>query len=278
MGEPMATNLCASGLPLLVWNRTAAKCDGLKAKGAMIAPTAEHVFARSDVIFLMLSDHFAIDEVLCRGGDAFVRRVGSKVIINTSTVLPSYSKALEESVQHAGGNYIEAPVSGSRKPAEAGQLVAMLSGDARQIARVRDLFRPMCRDTFECGEVPGALTMKLAVNLFLITMITGLAEATHFARRLGLDLAKFVAIVDAGPMASDVSRVKIKKLTEENFTRQVGITDVLKNNWLVAATARAAGIVSPLLDVCHELYRETEQLGLGNEDVVAVIKAIEART
>jgi 3-hydroxyisobutyrate dehydrogenase len=140
------------------------------------------------------------------------------------------------------------------------------------------LFKAMCRDTFVCGEVPGALKMKLAVNLFLITMVTGLTEATHFAERQGLDLDLFVSILDAGPMASDVSRVKAAKLLAQDFTRQAGITDVLKNNSLVAVTAREAGIASPLLDVCHALYGETQALGLGEEDMVAVIQAIAQRT
>ncbi|UGV28502.1 NAD(P)-dependent oxidoreductase [Rhodopseudomonas boonkerdii] len=277
MGEPMAINLCVSGVPLLVWNRTISKCESLEAGGAMTARTLEDVFVRSDIIFLMLSDHRAIDDVLSRDNVDFARRVRGKVIVNTSTVLPSYSAALEESVRDAGGSYIEAPVSGSRKPAEAGQLVAMLSGDAGQIERIRHLFRPMCRETFNCGEVPGALKMKLAVNLFLITMVTGLAEATHFARQLGLDLEKFISIVDAGPMASDVSRVKIRKLANEDFARQAGITDVLKNNWLVATTAREAGIASPLLDMCYDLYRETESSGFSELDMVAVVKAIARR-
>lgn len=277
MGEPMATNLCSAGIPVLVWNRTASKCDVLRAKGAFIAETPEAVFAETDIVFLMLSDHDAIDAVLGRDTSDFSARIRGKLIVNTSTVLPSYSKTLEQVTRNAGGFYVEAPVSGSRKPAEAGQLVAMLSGEPDQVARVRDLFRPICRETFDCGEVPGALKMKLAVNLFLITMVTGLAEATHFARGLGLDLAKFVSIVDAGPMASDVSRVKIKKLANEDFARQAGITDVLKNNWLVATTAREAKIASPLLDICHDLYRDTEEMGFGDEDMVAVVRAIEAR-
>jgi 3-hydroxyisobutyrate dehydrogenase len=108
-------------------------------------------------------------------------------------------------------------------------------------------------------------------------MVTGLAEAMQFAKRQGLDLAQFVSIVDAGPMASDVSRVKAAKLLKENFEVQASIDNVLDNNRLVAAAARAAGIASPLLDVCHALYRETRDMGFGGEDMVAVVKAIEAR-
>jgi len=194
------------------------------------------------------------------------------------TTSPAYSRGLERAIRAAGGRYVEAPVSGSRKPAETAQLVAMLAGEQEAVEAVRPLFTPMCKRSEYCGEVPAALTMKLAVNIFLITMVTGLAEAMHFAREQGLDLAQFVAIVDAGPMASDVSRVKALKLLTADFTEQASIENVLDNNRLIAAAARAANIASPLLDVCHALYRETRELGLGGEDMVAVSRAIEART
>lgn len=278
MGEPMALNLVKAGTPLIVWNRSVSKCQILADAGASVAEIAADVFARCDIVFLMLADHAAIDTVLGRNSDAFSDRVRSRVIVNTSTVLPSYSQALEVDIRAAGGRYVEAPVSGSRKPAEAGQLIAMLSGDAVDVESIRPLFKAMCRDTFVCGEVPGALKMKLAVNLFLITMVTGLAEATHFAEKLGLDMVRFVSILDAGPMASDVSRIKAAKLIKRDFARQAGITDVLKNNTLVAVTARESNIASPLLDVCHALYGETQALGLGDEDMAAVVQAIEQRT
>ena len=154
----------------------------------------------------------------------------------------------------------------------------MLAGEREAVDRVAPLIATMCRQSEYCGDVPGALTMKLAVNLFLIAMVTGLAEATHFARRHGLDLGRFVAILDGGPMASDVSRVKATKLLHEDFDVQASIENVLDNNRLIAAAARAAGLASPLLDVCHALYREALELGLGNADMAAVVRAIEART
>jgi len=195
-----------------------------------------------------------------------------------ATTSPSYSRALEAAVRGAGGRYVEAPVSGSREPARAAQLVAMLAGEPAAVAEVRPLLDPMCRDTVVCGAVPNALVMKLAVNLFLITMVTGLAEAVHFAERHGLDLDQFVAVLDAGPMASAVSGVKAAKLIAQDHAVQASITNVLENNRLIAVAAREASIASPLLDVCHALYGETQAAGLGDTDMVAVIRAIEQRT
>ncbi|MEU0463954.1 NAD(P)-dependent oxidoreductase [Amycolatopsis sp. NPDC006131] len=278
MGTPMALNLVRAGAPLVVWNRTAAKAEVLRAAGAAVAGSAAEVCRRADVVFLMLADGAAVDAVLGRGGSGFAANVGGRIVVHMGTTSPEYSRGLAADVAAAGGRYVEAPVSGSRKPAEAGQLVAMLAGEPGAVAEVGPLLAPVCRQVVECGPVPGALLMKLAVNLYLITMVTGLAEATHFAQRQGLDLARFVEVLNAGPMASDVSRVKVAKLVARDFGVQAAIADVLKNNQLVAEAARGAGLASPLLDVCHELYGETLRLGHGAEDMAAVVHAIEDRT
>jgi 3-hydroxyisobutyrate dehydrogenase len=121
--------------------------------------------------------------------------------------------------------------------------------------------------------------MKLAVNLFLMTTVTGLAEAAHFAERHGLDMQQFRAIVNAGQMASDISRVKILKLVTRDFGEvQASITNVLDNNRLIAEAARGSGVASPLLDVCYALFGETLVLGHGQSDMAAVVHALEGRT
>jgi 3-hydroxyisobutyrate dehydrogenase len=276
MGQPMALNLARAGTPLVVWNRTAARCVPLRAAGAVVAASPAEVFASARTVLLMLADGAAIDTTLDRGTPAFGGRVGGHTIVHMGTTAPGYSRSLEADVRAAGGCYVEAPVSGSRRPAEDGQLVAMLAGDAA--AEVRPLLAPMCRETTVCGPVPNALLMKLAVNLYLITMVTGLAEAVHFAERHGLDLRQFTAVLDAGPMASSVSRGKAAKLVAADFDIQASVANVLTNNRLVAEAARGAGLASPLLDVCHALYGEADALGHGGSDMVAVLRAIEART
>lgn len=173
---------------------------------------------------------------------------------------------------------MEAPVSGSRLPAETGELVTMVAGDPEAVRQVTPILQPLSRVTVPCGAVPGALTMKLAVNVFLITMVTGLAESFHFAEQHGLDRKLFLSVLDAGPMASPVSRVKGAKLVSGDFAVQASITNVLENNRLVAAAARALGTATPLLDACHALYGETVALGHGSADMAAVVRAIEART
>lgn len=278
MGEPIALNLARAGTPLVVWNRSPGKYDALRAAGTAVVTNLADVFAQCRIVILMLATDEAVDTVLGRGTSDFKARVADHTIVQMGTSSTDYSRALDADIRAAGGRYVEAPVSGSRKPAEAGQLVLMLAGEPAEVETVQSLLRPMCRESIICGAVPAALTMKLAINLFLITMVTGLTEAVHFAERHGLDLARFIGALNAGPMASDVSRVKLAKLAAQDFAMQAAITDVLKNCRLVAEAARSAKIASPLLDVCYALYGETQALGLAQLDMVAVIRAIEQRT
>lgn len=278
MGTPMALNLAHGGIPLMVWSRSSTQYDTLREAGASVADSPEALASQCQTILLMLANEGAIDDVLGRGTPKFADLVRGHLIVNMSTTSAEYSRSLAAEIEAHNGNYVEAPVSGSRKPAETGQLVVMLAGRPEPVRTVQDLVRPLYRESVLCGDVPNALTMKLAVNLFLITMVTGLAEATHFAQRHGIPLAQYAHALNAGPMASDVSRVKIGKLATQDFSVQAAITDVLKNSRLVAESARHLGIASPLLDVCHALYGETEALGLGTQDMIAVIRALERRT
>ncbi|MFF3350432.1 NAD(P)-dependent oxidoreductase [Streptomyces sp. NPDC002779] len=278
MGQPMALRLARSGTPLVVWNRTRARSEPLREAGAVVVEGPAEVFARTDVVLLMLADDLALDSVLGRGTPHFAERVAGHVVVHMGTTSPAYSRDLESDVRSAGGRYVEAPVSGSRVPAERGQLVGMLAGAEDAVTVVRPLLAPVCRTTFVCGPAPNALLMKLAVNLFLITQVTGLTEAFHFAERQGLDRQLFLDVLDAGPMASAVSRMNASKLLDRDFAVQAAAHDVLKNNRLIAEAARGTGLASPLLDVCHALFEETVASGYGGEDMAAVLRALEART
>lgn len=277
MGQPMALNLANAGIPLIVWNRSLEKCNTLCSAGAKIASSAKDVFTQAQTIFLMLANAQAIDSVLERDAPAFQRNVSKRTIVHMGTTSPDYSRMLEQDIRAAGGSYIEAPVSGSKVPAEAGELVAMVAGESEKIKIIRPILEPMCKEVFPCGTVPNALLMKLSVNLFLISMVTGLAEAFHFAGQQGLDTEKLQAILDTGPMASAVSKIKSFKLANQDFIAQASISDVLMNNRLIYEVATNSNIASPLLEVCFNLYTEAERLGHGQSDMIAVIQAIQNR-
>jgi 3-hydroxyisobutyrate dehydrogenase len=272
MGLAMARRLAASGAELVVWNRTPGKADALGPRVRAAASSAQ-VFAQAPIVILMLANAGAIDEVLARSTSEFAGRVRGRTVVHMGTTAPAYSAALEADILAAGGRYVEAPVSGSRVPAEQGTLVGMLAGAPEAVAEVAPVLRPMCEQVFVCGAVPQALRMKQAVNLYLITMVTGLAEAVQFAEGSGLDLSVLRAVLDAGPMASKVSTIKLAKLVERDYGVQASVSDVLMNANLIHDAAREAGLPSPLLDHARTLFARAESIGQGRADMAAVILA-----
>jgi 3-hydroxyisobutyrate dehydrogenase len=278
MGRPMALNLVKAGIPLVVWNRSLEPREALREAGATAVTSVDDVFARTRIVICMLVNETALDAVLQRGTPEFSELVKSHVVVSMGSNSPEYSRALAADIAAAGGRYVEAPVSGSRKPAETGQLVSLLGGDPDTVAEVRPLLSPMCGETVLCGPVGNALLMKLTVNLYLNAMLAAMAEAIHFADRHGLDLATFKAAIDSGPMNCDFTRMKLPKFMARDFSVQAATEDAFNSTRLIADAARAAGIATPLLDLASDLYGESVGLGNAREDMISVLQSIEART
>jgi 3-hydroxyisobutyrate dehydrogenase len=272
MGAPMAENLLRADIPLIVWNRSAEHCKALATKGARVATSVAELFANVSIILMMLLDEQAIDAVLERGTASFDALVSGKTLVNLGTTSPQYSSALELDLIRAACGYVEAPMSGSRVPAERGALVGMMAGQSSSIATVKALLEPLCAKVFHCGLVPNATRTKLAVNHFLIAMVAALGETVESARAAGVDLSVLQEVLDAGPMASDVSRLKLEKLVRGDFSAQASVQDAGKIARLVFAQTTAAGAYAPLLECCVALYQRAEASGCQHLDMIAITK------
>ncbi len=276
MGGPMALNLQKAGFPLLLWNRTPGKAGALLRGGAELAADPTDVFHRCTLVLTMLVDGEALDQVLGRGTASFEDRVKDRLVVSLATHSPAYARGLAADIRAVGGRYAEAPVSGSRVPAEEGQLVAMMAGEPADLEHLGPLLSAMCRKLVPCGAVPGGTLMKLSTALYNIAIITALSEALNFAAQQGLDLERFNEVLLESPMASDVARVKAPKLARRDFAAQASVINVLEVNRLVVDAAREAGVPTPLADACRRVHERALALGLGEEDMVAVLKAYES--
>ena len=278
MGEPMATRIVQAVGQLSVWNRSSPKLESLAKAGATPCESMQALAGHCDAIILMLATEQAMDDTLQRGTPAFDSLVRGRIIVHMGTTTPAYSQALCADVQRAGGHYVEAPVSGSRVPAERGELVGMVAGEAAHIEALMPALNAMCRKVFVCSTGPEAagqaLMMKIAINHYLVTTVAALCEAFHFAQSVGVDAALWKDILCAGPMSSPVAQVKLDKLVRADYSPQASIADVFKNAQLIFDQARAHSINTPVLDTSHTLYRATLQAGLGAEDMVAVGKVL----
>lgn len=272
MGLPMAGRLLDAGFPLVVWNRTPARGDVLRERGAIVADSVDALFERCAVVLVMLLDEQAADAVLEPGTAAFARRVRGRTLVMLGTTAPAYSHALDARVRACGGQYVEAPVSGSRGPAAAGSLVGMTAGEPGAVRFVEPLLAVLCGQVFSCGAVPAALQMKLAVNHYLVVLVAALAEAMHSAQACGVDAATFRDVLDAGPMASPVSRAKLDKLLKGDFSPQAAIRDVATIAALVRDQARSTGVEAPLAETTARLFAEARERGLADLDMAAIFQ------
>ena len=275
MGLPMAANLLRAGIELVVWNRSADRCQPLVAQGARLASSVPELMAAASTVLVMLANEAAIDATLGRGTPVFDQLLHDKRLVNLGTTSADYSRQLEQDVIRAGGLYVDAPVSGSQAPAVRGALVGMISGSPAAVQGIELLLSPLCARMFACGPVPQALRTKLAVNHFLITLVAALGETVQAARTAGIDLSILQDVLDAGPMASEVSRLKLAKLVRGDFTPQASLRDAGTIAELALAQATAAGAHAPLMDACVSLYRNARRAGWDELDMIAATRTLE---
>ena len=270
MGLPIARRLIATGIDLGVWNRSPAPAAALAGDGARVADSFAALLADHDIVLLMLIDEAAADAVLLRSDDGLGVDVAGKLIVQMGTTSLDHSRAMQRAIEAGGGRYVEAPISGSRIPAERGELVAMIAGAADDKARVLPLFERFTASVVDCGEVPQALAMKLASNLLLGPIMVGLIDATAFARRAGLDMELFGNVLLGGQMASPILRAKLAKLLADDHSPHAAIGNVIVSAGTALDAATALGLDRTLLRACLERFVAAADAGLAGEDVTAM--------
>ena len=178
MGEPMALNLQKAGIPLLLWNRTPGRAEALLRGGAEFATESAEVFHRCPVVLTMLVDGAALDQVLGRSTPRFEERVKDRLVVSLATHSPAYARGLAADICAVGGRYAEAPVSGSRVPAEEGKLVAMVHPEDADALLEKMRRHRYGKDAAIIGEVrsdhPGRVVMKTTLGASrIVDMLVG---------------------------------------------------------------------------------------------------------
>lgn len=276
MGAPMAANLRKAGHPLIVYNRTAGKAAPLVQAGARVADTPAAVAAAADTVILMLTGPAAIDAVLSGPDGLLTKPLDGKRIINMSTVPPAYTAGLAETLAAHGAHLIDAPVSGSKKPAEDGTLVILAGGDEAEITAAEPLLLAMGKQVVRCGGTGHGSAMKMAVNLLLGTMMAGLAEAVTLGEKCGLDISVLLDTILAGPLGCGLFQLKREMLLAHDFPPQFPYKHMAKDLGFVLETAEDAGAPVPLGRTVAGLYRAEAEPALADQDFAAVKRLLEA--
>jgi glyoxylate/succinic semialdehyde reductase len=212
MGDGMARRLLASDFPLTVWNRSKPKCDSLKTDFESLVHVAEspaEVIARSDITFVMLSTPEATRSVYEGPSGMLSALKKGKSIVDCATLAPADMIWASKEVNQRGGLFVEGPVSGSKVPAEKGQLIFLLAGDQSLVDEIQPHLAQMGKANHFIGKDAGTATkMKLVVNAIMSNMLACLGEGMSLTADCGLSVDVLLQILGQGTMASPLISVK----------------------------------------------------------------------
>lgn len=277
MGEPMARNLLKAGFPLTVWNRSAGKAAALGEAGAIVAGSSREVGERSQVVVTMVSDDAAVEEILL-GRDGVAEGLGEGgVVLEMSTTSREAMTALGERLRERGVALVDAPVFGSTEPATSGDLWAVVGAEKADLERARPQLDVMCGSVFTLGPVGAGSAMKISGNLIVTGMMTLLAESLSVGERSGLNRAQMLEVVAAIDFASPFYTDKGTQVVQDDFAPRFPLKHALKDSRLAAAAGRALGLELRTVEGVLRDFEAADAAGHGDEDCIAVIKAIPAR-
>jgi len=271
MGEPMARHVLNAGFPLRVYNRTAARGKALEGAGAKIADTPRAAAEAADVTIVMVATPAAFEEVLAGPDGALAGLTSGSVLVDMGTDGPEAARSAARRAAERGATFVDAPVLGSRTPAEQAKLIVMAGGDDADIQRVRPVLEPTARSFHHVGPVGAGQQMKLATNLMLSHMLSGLVGAMSFARAVHLKHSDLIDILEAG-LASPYFRVKGGQMASGNFHPQFTVDLVRKDLRLIQDALGEAGVPLPTVAPIREMFEEAARRGWGGEDGAAVVK------
>ncbi|XP_050363734.1 glyoxylate/succinic semialdehyde reductase 1 [Argentina anserina] len=276
MGKAIAVNLLRHGFKVTVWNRTLSKCDELVEHGASVAETPAAVVNKCKYTFAMLSDPSAALAVVFGKNGIIEHMSGGKCYIDMSTVDAGTSSQISEAITKKGGYFLEAPVSGSKKPAEDGQLVILAAGEQALYNEVIPAFDVIGKKSFYLGQVGNGAKMKLVVNMIMGSMMNAFSEGLVLAGRSGLDPSVLLDVLDLGAIANPMFRLKGPTMIQSSHSPAFPLKHQQKDMRLALSLADETAVSMPVAAAANEAFKKARSMGLGELDFSAVYEIVKA--
>jgi len=265
MGAGMARNIAAAGLPLRVWNRTRERAEPL-ADVAEVAGSVSAAVTGADVVLTMLFDADSVADTMEEAREA----LGPDVVwLQQSTVGIDGTARLAKLAEQLGVAFVDAPVLGTRKPAEDGALVVLASGPEAARDRVAPVLGAVGSRTMWVGEAGAGSRLKLAANAWVFTVVEGIAESLALTRELGLDPRLFLEAVQGGALDAPYVQLKGGAMLEGAFDPAFALAGALKDADLILEAARSAGLDLGVLPGIREHFARAVEAGHGDQDMAA---------
>lgn len=277
MGSPMAQNLIKAGCDVTVWNRTKSKCDHLISMGAKYKSSPEEVASSCDVTFAMLADPESAVDVACGKNGAANGMGAGKGYVDVSTVDGATSKLISKQMTATGASFLEAPVSGSKKPAEDGQLIFLTAGDASLYEKTAPLLDIMGKSRFYLGDVGNGAAMKLVVNMIMGSMMASFSEGILLSEKVGLDPNVLIEVASQGAISAPMFSMKGPSMVQSTYPTAFPLKHQQKDLRLALGLAESVSQPIPIAAAANELYKIAKSHNLGDQDFSAVIEALRSK-
>lgn len=268
MGAGMARSMRRAGLDVTAWNRTRAKAEPLAQDGIAVADTVADAVGNAEVVVTIVYDADAVLEVL----PELLQALGpNSVWLQSSTVGVDGIRRIADAAGDAA--LLDAPMLGTKQPAEQGRLVPLVSGDPRLVHRARPVLDAVGTKTIVAGDRIGAASaLKLACNAWIFSITAATAQSIALARSLGVEPRQFLSAIDGGPSNSPYAQLKGKAMLGADFTPAFELDGGRKDLALIAEAA--GGIDRSLLDGVRALFDAASAAGHGQDDLAAVYTAL----
>jgi 3-hydroxyisobutyrate dehydrogenase len=274
MGAGMAANLLRAGFSLSVYNRTVAKARSLTDAGARFAATPAEAAKDASVIISMLSDDAASREVWLGTDGALEAAKKGAILIESSTVSPAWIAELADAASQRGIDLLDAPVTGSRTQAEAGQLSFLVGGSDEALEKVAPVLRHMSKEIIHLGSVGSGAKMKLINNFLCGVQVASLAEGLTWIERSGLDREKALTVLKSGAPGSPLLGAISARMVSQNYAVNFLLTLMAKDLLYAQNEAARNDVDLKTAEVARSLFEVAIAQGLGKEDMSSVIEPL----
>jgi 3-hydroxyisobutyrate dehydrogenase len=273
MGAPMARNLAGAGHEVVAWNRTREKAEGIE--GVSVADGPAEAVAGAEVVITMLSDGAAVEDVVRQAIDAIDP---AAIWWQCSTVGIEATERLRAVAGERGIAYVDAPVLGTKQPAQEGKLTVLASGPLDAVGALAPLFDAVAGKTIRLGEAGAGTRAKLVLNNWVLALTTATAETIGLARALDVDPRLFLDAIAGGPLDSAYAQVKGAAILEDRTgDASFPLKHAYKDARLVLDAARRHGADVGLAAAVEARFARASDAGLGDCDMAAIGRLSEER-
>ena len=275
MGSGMASNLLKAGYKLTVWNRSAEKCEPFARKGARVAKSPADAVRDTELVVYSLSNDQAIEEVVFGTKGILSGIKEGQIAVDMSTVLPAMSLREQEAYAKRGVDFFDAPVFGSKQESADAKLWIMAAGNKAIFEKVKPVLEHLGQTVHYLGKNGNAAAMKLVGNLIVALELEALSEGLVLAQKAGLDLNTVMEVVKVADFRSPLLVSNGQNILKRDFSPSFALKLMLKDADLIEKFAASLQSPIPAMRVVERNLGSAVDLGLGNENASALIKALE---